>query len=91
MGGSYAITAEAELVDLVWDGQSGSRQLDDPRVVNLLFQGSPKFPELRVLVPTPAETATTCGQLRREGKFALTKEPGLENMVYYCGGLGWLP
>jgi hypothetical protein len=92
MGGSYGITAVGELVELDWDGPSGSKPLHDPRAVNLaLFQGSLKFPELAVLVPTRPATATTCGHCGGGGKLALANEPGLENIVCYCGGLGWLP
>ena len=92
MGGSYAIRASGELVEFDWDGPSGSKSLDDPRVVNLaLFQGSLKFPELVVLVPTRPATATPCEHCGGGGQLALTKEPGLENIVCYCGGLGWLP
>jgi hypothetical protein len=66
--------------------------LDDPRIVNLaLYQGSLKFPELTVLVPTRPAAAMTCVHCGGEGKLALTKEPGLERIVCHCGGLGWLP
>jgi hypothetical protein len=92
MGGCYAIRANGELVEFGWDGPGGSKPLDDPRIVNLaLLQGSLKFPELAVLVPTRPAGATTCGHCGGEGKLALTKEPGLEHIVCYCGGLGWLP
>lgn len=92
MGGSYAIRASGELVEFAWDGPGGSKPLHDPRVVNLaLFQGSLKVPELAVLVPTRPATATTCKHCNGEEKLALAKQPGLETVVCYCGGLGWLP
>jgi len=92
VGGCYAIRADGELVEFGWDGPSGFVALDDPRLVNLaLHQGSLKFPQLAPLVPTRPEAATTCGHCSGEGKLAVTTDPGLEQIVCYCGGLGWLP
>jgi len=92
MGGSFAIRATGELVQFDWDGSGPAEPLEDARLVNVaLYRGSLKFPELGPLVPRRSAGCVDCPHCAGTGKLALTTQPGLEDIVCYCGGVGWLP
>jgi hypothetical protein len=92
MGGSYAIRANGDLVQFDWDGRGGAEPLEDPRLINIaLHQGSLKYPLLAGLVPSRPAGARDCPHCDGTGRLPLTTTPGLENVMCYCGGVGWLP
>jgi hypothetical protein len=92
MGGSYAIRANGDLVQFAWDGPGGAEPIDDPRLINVaLRQGSLKHPQLLCLLPSRPVGARDCSHCDGTGRSALSKTPGFENLVCYCGGVGWLP
>lgn len=89
MGGCYAIRSNGEVVSFSWDAPSDVRAEEDPRIRNMaIFQGSRKYPILQSLVPHKPADALECPHCRGTGKLP---EPMPENVICYCGGLGWLP
>jgi hypothetical protein len=56
-----------------------------------LHQGSLKHPQLACLVPSRPVGARDCSHCSGTGRLALATTPGLENVICYCGGVGWLP
>jgi hypothetical protein len=56
-----------------------------------LFQGSRKYPELAVLIPARPHDAPDCHFCKGTGREPMSEQLKLENIVCYCGGLGWLP
>jgi len=63
----------------------------DERLRNFaLFMGSKKYPELKSLAPVRSADAIDCPFCKGLGKIEV---PGIgpDNIVCYCGGLGWLP
>jgi len=87
MGGCLALRPSGEIVSFPWDNASDIRVETCPRIRNLaFFQGSKKFPALRALVPARPSNAVDCSHCR--GQSELVGLP--ENVVCYCGGLGWL-
>jgi hypothetical protein len=92
MGGSYAIRASGDLIQFGWDGPEGAESLEDPRLINAaLYQGSLKYPKLASLVPSRPVGARDCSHCDGTGRPPLSTQPGLENLICYCGGVGWLP
>jgi hypothetical protein len=92
MGGCYAIRADGELLEFDWDDPDPCRPVDDPRLINVaLHQGSLRYRQLRSLEPSRPTDASDCPHCRGTGTLALNSQPGLEDLVCYCGGVGWLP
>jgi hypothetical protein len=92
MGGSYAIRASGDLVEFAWDGPGDAMPLGDPRLINAaLYQGSLKHPQLACLVPSRPVSARDCVPCDGTGRPSVATQPGLENVICYCGGVGWLP
>jgi hypothetical protein len=92
MGGTYAIRASGDLVQFDWDGPGGAEPIDDPRLINVaLYQGSLKYPQLLALVPSRPIGARDCSHCEGRGRPAIFTKAGFENLICYCGGVGWLP
>jgi hypothetical protein len=93
IGGGLALKPTGEIIEFSWDDPKDIETVEDPRLVNMaLFQGSEKYPELRVLIPTRPPTASTCPDCEGTGYIRLDARPEIRrNIVCYCGGIGWLP
>ena len=92
-GGCLAIRPDGEIVSFTWDKMGDPRVETDARIRNLaLFQGGKKYPELRTLIPARPPQARECPDCEGTGITTIAGEVELENnVVCYCGGLGWLP
>jgi hypothetical protein len=89
-GGCTGIRADGEIVFFLWDNPDDVQVETDPRLRNLaIFQGAKRFPELAMLIPPRPADAVTCGHC--DGSGVMPEFPEIENIVCYCGGLGWLP
>ncbi len=87
--GCFALQANGEIVSFLWDNHRDIKPETDARIRNIaLFQGSQKYPEL---VPSRPPDATACSLCRGTGVEPLSAQHGIDNIVCYCGGLGWLP
>jgi hypothetical protein len=92
MGGCTALRPDGEIVSFAWDAPHGLKIEDDLRMRNAaLYQGSSKYPELAVLVPARPPTARDCPHCGGSGAPLLALPAGAENIVCFCGGLGWIP
>ncbi|MDX2043859.1 MAG: hypothetical protein SF097_21770 [Acidobacteriota bacterium] len=92
MSGCYAIRANGEIVSFLYDDKRDLRLETDPRILNIaLFQGSKKYPELNVLIPSKPDDAVECPHCDGTGNEKWSAKHGLDFIVCYCGGLGWLP
>ena len=92
MSGAFAIRPNGDLVQFDWDGPAGAVPLEDPRLINIaLHQGRIKHPHLASLVPSRPVSARDCSHCGGTGRLPFTTTPGFENVICYCGGLGWLP
>lgn len=91
MGGCFAIRANGEIISFLWDYQD-VRQETDARIRNIaLFQGSKKYPELKALIPPRSPESKDCSYCNGTGIEPMSAKLHLDNIVCYCGGLGWLP
>lgn len=91
-GGAFAIRPDGEIIMYLWDPPHDLRIEHDTRLRNIaLFQGSLRYPELKVLVPARPDNAPECHSCKGTGIPPEVKKYGLQNLVCYCGGLGWLP
>jgi hypothetical protein len=89
MGGCYAIRCNGDIVSFAWDSPGELRLEEDPRIRNMaIFQGSKKHPALRALVPPRPADARDCPHCGGRGALPA---PMPENVICYCGGLGWVP
>lgn len=92
MSGCFAIRANGEIVSFLFDNQHELRVETDPRIRNMaLFQGSKRYPELAAMIPPKPDDAIECSRCDGTGIEKTTAKLGLENVVCYCGGLGWIP
>jgi hypothetical protein len=93
-GGCYGIHPNGEIVSFYWDEPYKVEVENDPRIRNIvLFQGANKYPELEVLLPARLSDAVECLDCKGTGIFQGLAEHGIvpQNIVCYCGGIGWLP
>ena len=91
MGGVLAINVSGEIRSFLWDDLLHGQVESDMRIRNLaLFQGSKKYPELAALIEKPKE-ARVCPHCGGSGKDPYAEKLNADNIVCYCGGLGWIP
>lgn len=92
MGGVYCIKPDGKIISAIWDDTESWREETDPRICNIaVFQGSKKYPELCELVPERPEDAITCSYCNGSGVEPMAIQLNTDNIVCYCGGLGWIP
>lgn len=92
MSGCFAIRANGEIVSFLYDDQHELRIETDPRIQNVaLFQGSKRHPELAAMIPPKPSSALECHVCGGTGIVPISVELGVDNLVCYCGGLGWVP
>ena len=86
-GGVSGITSEGHVLEVMWDSP-GTARVADPHMRDLtLIVGARQFPFLRTLLPEPGPRPKVCPMCGGSG----SPGPGLENVVCWCGGLGWVP
>jgi hypothetical protein len=91
MGGVFAIRANGEIVSISWDEEQVV-VVEDERVRNVvLFQGSRRYPRLVGLAPIKTQNSHVCPYCHGSGTDPVSANLGLDNIVCYCGGLGWIP
>lgn len=91
-GGMCAINANGDILSFLWDDREHPQVETDPRICNIaLFQGSKKYPELKELVPAKPVDAQVCPGCGGTGIDPYATKLKMDNIVCYCGGLGWIP
>jgi hypothetical protein len=92
MGGCYALQPDGEVISFLWDDYKTIRPENDSRIRNIaLFQGSKKYDELLALIPEKPADAVQCSSCVGTGVEPFSAKNGIDNLVCYCGGLGWVP
>lgn len=90
-GGMCAINSDGDILTFIWDDTERPQLESDPRIRNIaLFQGSKKYPELTGLIVKP-DDARVCSSCGGSGIEPYSAKLNIDNIVCYCGGLGWLP
>jgi hypothetical protein len=93
-GGCFAIRTDGQIFSFLWDIPYELRPEDDPRIINIvLYEASQRYPELVGLKPQKPPDAQTCSYCKGTGDplFGTELENTYNNIVCYCGNLGWLP
>ena len=91
-GGCYALRSNGQVITFLWDEANDVRVENDLRICNIaLFQGSKKYSELKALIPPKPNSALKCHVCGGTGVVPISIESGIDNLVCYCGGLGWVP
>jgi hypothetical protein len=95
MGGVIAINVRGDIVIFPFDVNAEKvtpKVGQDLRIRNMaLFQGSKKYPELIALVPSKPDDSHICPDCGGTGVEPNAAKLKLDNVICYCGGLGWLP
>lgn len=92
MGGIVAINAEGDVVSFTFDDLCQPKIENDPRIRNItFFQGSRKYPELKGFLPLKSPDDQVCPHCQGTGLAPSTISQRADNLVCYCGGLGWIP
>jgi hypothetical protein len=92
MGGAVAIRPDGEIISFVWDKEEDYQVENDRRICNIaLFAGSKKYPELKQLIPSRDQDDVECPHCNGTGTLSINADLGVDNIVCYCGGLGWIP
>lgn len=87
----FSLNASGNMVAFPLDETDQPRVESDPRIRNIaLFQGSKKYPELRDLIVKP-DDARVCSGCGGSGIDPAAARLNVDNIVCYCGGLGWIP
>jgi hypothetical protein len=88
---AFSLTANDKIVAFPWDKSEEPRVESDLRLRNnALFGGSKKYPELAALIEKP-DDARLCPHCGGSGKDPYAEKLNVDNIVCYCGGLGWIP
>lgn len=91
MGGVLTINVDGEIRSFLWDDTLHGQVEYDPRIRNVaLFQGSKKYPDLKVLIEKP-DDAQICPHCQGTGIAPDGEKLNTDALVCYCGGLGWIP
>jgi hypothetical protein len=91
MGGFYAVQSSGEVISAAWEHLQDVRIESEPRIRNgMLFQAAMRFPELLPLVPDRSAESRDCPHCSGTGH-VVGFPPEIDNLVCYCGGLGWIP
>jgi len=92
MGGALAIRPDGQIISFCWDKEEDYQVENDRRICNIaLFAGSKKYPELKQLIPSKSQDDVECPHCKGTGIDPFSVELGVDNIVCYCGGLGWIP
>lgn len=90
-GGMVAINCDGEILTFTWDEIERPQLEFDPRIRNIaLFQSSKKYPDLKDLIVKP-DDASVCPHCDGTGIEPYAAKLNADNIVCYCGGLGWIP
>ena len=90
-GGGLSLAPSGDIIVFFWDDSKIDVE-QDPRLVNMaLFQGSLKYPELEEIVPPRPADAAECPHCKGTGYPTELEGSGIENIVCYCGRMGWIP
>ncbi len=93
-GGCYAIRTDGQIFSFLWDSPYELRPENDPRIINtVLHQASQRYSELAELKPLKPADAQMCSSCGGTGDpcFGTDLTNEYNNIVCYCGNLGWLP
>jgi hypothetical protein len=91
MSGFYAVNDKGELLTFTFDRLAEPIIESDKRISNtVFFHGSQTYPELIPLVPIKPVDGRECPYCFGTG-IAPNQPPRVNNLVCYCGGLGWIP
>lgn len=89
-GGWYGLTPEGTIKSLGWELQDEPEEESDRRVCNMvLYQATIRYPELELELPVKGQSDRTCPHCNGTGRDPYSET--IENLVCYCGGLGWIP
>src|SRR5262249_22927336 len=94
MGGCYAVCPDGQIISFLWDSPYDLRAEHDPRIINIvLHQASKQYPDLAELKPKRPPGARVCSICKGTGDalFGMGLRKEYDNVVCYCGDLGWLP
>lgn len=87
----WAIRLDGKVVVFLHSAEDGQLETeDDQRLVNIaLYQGGITYPEIKSLVPLRPAESKDCPYCVGKGIDPNSLED--ENIICYCGGLGWVP
>lgn len=87
----WALRPDGQVVVFLHEGEDPQLHTEeDVRMRNVaLFQGSLTYSEIQSLVPDRPADADDCPFCAAKG-FA-SERPESQNIICYCGGLGWVP
>lgn len=90
-GKCWAVRADGEVIVFSHeDAEPRASKESDERMRNVaLYQGSLTYPELKSLIPDRPSGAKDCPYCAAKGFDPSSLEK--QNIVCYCGGLGWVP
>jgi len=90
LGGWYGLSPDGEIKSISWESHDVPKDEGDERIRNaVLFQANIRYPELELELPTKNESDQTCPYCGGSGRAPYSET--IDNLVCYCGGLGWVP
>lgn len=91
MGGCYAIKKDGNVVAFLWDKEDNLESESDARLCRTAMKrASQLYPLLARFVPQRPVHALDCRHCAGTGRFVGIADELAQNVVCYCGGLGWL-
>jgi len=91
-GGFCGLQADGTFVEVLWDSPGEVRALGSARIRDIALKvGSERYPVLATLLPARPAEAHVCPHCGGSGIHPLAAAAKVDNLVCWCGGLGWIP
>lgn len=91
--GAFGLTPDHDVVYIEHGGRADPQPVAEPHLRHVtLFNASRRYPDLARLAPERAPEDPTCPSCGGTGVVRqLDGRPAPDNIVCFCGGMGWLP
>ena len=91
MSGFFGINDKREIFSFSFENLTEPIIENDNRIFNIVvFRGSETYPELKPFIPLRPVDGLECPYCLGTG-IAPDQSTEINNLVCYCGGLGWIP
>ena len=91
-GGFYALRPDGTVVEISWDTPESAVAIHSARLRDIALKGgSERYPALLKLLPQRPSDSMPCPQCGGSGTHPMAVAAGIENLVCWCGGFGWIP
>lgn len=91
-GGFFALRPDGTVVEVGWERPEVAAPVSSARLRDVALRAAVKrYPELAQLLPSRESDSVPCPQCGGSGTHPMALAAGIDNLVCWCGGFGWIP